>query len=473
MNCPLPRTLPTLTALGVLAALAACAVGPDYVRPSVDTPAAYKELAGWTRAQPRDREIKGKWWEIFRDPVLNGLEEQVSVSNQNIAQAEAQYRAARALLGQARAAYFPTASGNASATRGRGSASGGVTPPVTTNYNLSLDTTWELDLWGRVRRNVEANGANAQASAADLENARLSMHAQLAQAYFQLRAADTQRQLLNDAVAEYKKAVQLTQNQYAAGVAAKADVVQAQAQLEATQAQAIDAGVQRAQLEHAIAVLTGRPPATFSLPDAPLTTVPPDIPVGVPSEILQRRPDVAAAERRVAAANAQIGVAESGFFPSLTLSAGGGYASTSASNWLTAPARFWSIGPAILETLFDAGLRSAQTDQAIAAYDATVATYRQTVLTAFQEVEDNLAALRLLDQEAEVQDAAVKDARESARLTTNQYKAGLVSYLNVVTVQTTALNNERTAVSLLSQRLTDSVQLIKALGGGWTGLAQS
>jgi NodT family efflux transporter outer membrane factor (OMF) lipoprotein len=456
--------------------LTACTVGPDYVRPTAEAPAAFKEMDGWKQAQPRDQEIKGKWWEAYNDPLLNNLEEQVNISNQNLAQAEAQYRQARALVQSARAGYFPTVSASASESRSRASSSfsstqlqstNPVTRGITNNYLLTLDAVWELDVWGRVRRTVESNEANAQASAADLEAARLSAHAELAQNYFQLRALDTQKQLFDDSVAAYEKNLQLTQNQYAAGIVAKADVILAQTQLKSTQAQAIDVGVQRAQLEHAIALLIGKPASVFSIAPAPLTATLPAVPIGVPSELLERRPDVAAAERLVAAANAQIGVAIAAYFPSLTLSASGGYQSSSWSNWLTLPSRFWAVGPALAATLFDGGLRRAQTDQAIAVYDGNVAAYRQTVLTGFKEVEDNLAALRILEQEAEVQDEAVQFARQTVALTTNQYKAGTVNYLNVTVVQAAALNNERTAVDILNRRLVASVLLIKALGGGW------
>jgi NodT family efflux transporter outer membrane factor (OMF) lipoprotein len=451
--------------------LSACAVGPDYVRPAVEAPAAFKELDGWKPAHPLDQEIRGKWWEVFNDPLLNSLEAQVDISNQNLAQAEAQFRQARALVQSARAGYFPVVTGDVSATRSRSpSSSVSATPgSVNTERSLSLDAAWEADVWGRVRRTVEANVANAQASAADLEAARLSAYAELAQDYFQLRALDAQQRLLEDTVANYEKSLQLTQNQYRAGVAAKADVVQADTQLKTTQAQAIDVGVQRAQLEHAIALLVGKPSSMFSIAPSPLplTTVPPPIPVGVPSALLERRPDIAAAERQVAAANAQIGVAKSAYFPSLTLSAAGGYQGTALTEWLTAPSRFWSIGPALAATLFDGGSRRAQTEAAVAAYDADVAAYRQTVLNGLQEVEDNLAALRILEQEAQVQDQAVKSAQHSVQLTTNQYKAGTVSYLNVITVQTVALGNEGTAVNILNRRLAASVLLIKALGGGW------
>jgi NodT family efflux transporter outer membrane factor (OMF) lipoprotein len=456
--------------------LTACTVGPDYVRPAVDAPAAFKEMDGWKTAQPRDHEFKGKWWEAFNDPLLNDLEEQVNISNQNLAQAEAQYRQARALVQSARAGYFPTLSANASESRSRASSSfsskqlqstNPVTRGITNNYLLSLDAVWEADLWGRVRRTVESNEASAQASTADLEAARLSAQAELAQDYLQLRALDTQKQLLDSTVAAYEKSLQLTQNQYAAGIVAKADVILAQTQLKSTQAQAIDTGVQRAQLEHAIALLIGKPASVFFISPTPLTATLPAVPIGMPSDLLERRPDIAAAERRVVAANAQIGVAKAAYFPSLTLSASGGYQSSSIANWITLPSRFWSVGPALAETLFDGGLRRAQTAQAIAVYDANVAAYRQTVLTGFKEVEDNLAALRILEQEAVVQDEALQASRQAVVLTTNQYKAGTVTYLNIVTVQATALSNERSAVDILNRRFAASVLLIKALGGGW------
>jgi NodT family efflux transporter outer membrane factor (OMF) lipoprotein len=454
-----------ITSALLLMLLSACALGPDYVRPSVDVPASFKESAGWKMAEPRDQEIHGKWWEVYNDSLLNSLEEQVSISNQNLAQAEARYRQASALVQSARSAYYPTVSGNASTTRGnRGN---GITTKPGDNYSLSASANWELDLWGRVRRTVEANQANAEASAADLEATRLSIQAQLAQSYFQLRTIDTLQDLFDRTVADYQKSLQLTQNQYAAGVVANANVVLAQTQLKTTQAQLVDLGVQRAQLEHAIALLVGKPASTFSIVHAPLAATPPALPVGVPSGLLERRPDVAAAERRIVAANAQIGVAKTAYFPDLTLGASGGFQSASFVNWLTLPNRFWSVGPALAMTLFDGGARRAQTDQAIAAYDANVAAYRQTVLTSFQEVEDNLAALRLLEQEAQFQDEALQSARKSVALTTNQYQSGIVSYLNVITAQTTALSSERSALDIQSRRLTASVLLVKALGGGW------
>ena len=455
-----------------LGLLGACAVGPDYVRPPVETPAAFKE--SWKQAEPRDHEDRGKWWQVFNDPLLDSLQEQVNISNQTLARVEAQFRQAAALLDSARAATFPNLTGGVSTTRSRASSTTIAQPSATpvsrgvvTSHNLPFNATWEADLWGRIGRTVEANAAGAQASAADLEAARLSAQAQLAQNYFQLRALDAQRQLLEDTVSAYDRSLQLTRNRYAAGVVARADVVQAETQLKTTQAQAIDVGVQRAQLEHAVASLVGKPASGFSIPRAPLAAVPPPVPPALPSALLERRPDIAAAERRMAEANARIGVAKAAFFPSLMLSASTGFQSASMADWLTVPSRFWSIGPAIALSLFDGGLRRSATDQAIAAYDANVAAYRQTVLTGFQEVEDGLAALRILEQEARVQEEAVKAARLSVELTINQYKAGIVSYLNVIAVQATTLSNERASIDILTRRLTAAVLLVKALGGGW------
>lgn len=463
--------LALVTIAGSLTLLLACTVGPDYARPTAGAPDAFKELNGWKRAQPKDDVIRGAWWELFNDPQLNALEGKVNISNQNVAAADAAFRQARALVQVARASYFPTATAGPSYTRSHISSnlngSSGTSRGVTSDYSLSGDVSWEVDVWGRVRRTVEANRASAQASAADLETIRLSAHAELAQDYFQLRALDAQKQLLDETIISYEKSLGLTKNRYEGGVASKGDVLQAETQLKTTQAQAIDVGVQRSQLEHAIALLIGTPASLFSISITPLTEAPPTIPIGVPSEILERRPDIAAAERRVAAANAQIGVAEAAFFPTVTLSASGGFEASSLATWLTWPSRFWSFGPAISELVFDGGLRRAQTDQARAAHDADVAFYRQTVLTGFQEVEDNLAALRILQEEAQVQDEAVKAAEQSVTVTTNQYKAGIVNYLDVVTVQVIALTNERTAVNVLGNRMSASVLLIKALGGGW------
>jgi len=460
-----------IACLVLAGALPGCAVGPDYKRPEVEIAPAYKEAGEWKPAQPQDDLDRGKWWAVFGDPRLDALIAQVEISNQNVLVAEAQFRRAQALVASSRAAYFPTLDADASVVRSRSPTGviGGTTAGRTiTNRSASLNSGWEADLWGRLRRTVESSEAGAQASAADLAAARLSAQAELASSYFQLRILDAQRQLLEDTAAGYQKSLDLTKNRYDAGVAAKVDLVQAETQLKSTQAEAIDTGVQRAQLEHAIAVLIGKAPAEFSIAPVPLAVTMPRVPMGLPSELLERRPDVAAAERRVAAANAQIGVAKAAYFPSLTLSASYGSRSADASQWFTMPSRFWSIGPALAQSIFDAGLRRAQTTQAIAAYDATVAEYRQAVLAGFQEVEDNLAALRILGEEAQVQEGAVRAARESVLLTTNQYKAGIVSYTNVVTVQTTQLNNERTAMGILGRRLVAAVTLVKALGGGWS-----
>ena len=456
--------------------LASCAVGPDYQRPAVQTPAGFKEATDWKIAEPRDELVRGRWWKIFGDRELDALIEQVNVSNQSLKVSEARYRQAQALTQSARASYLPTISASASSTRSRAAAarSQGNTD-IATNHNLTVNAGWELDLWGRIRRTVESNDTNAQASAADLESARLSLQSELATSYFQLRVNDAQKQLFDDTITAYEKSLELTKNRYAVGVAGKVDVVQAETQLLSAQAQAIDLGVQRAQLEHAIAVLIGKAPADFSVVNIETSAgasvdwkvAIPAFPVGLPSTLLERRPDIAAAERRAASANAQIGVAKAAYFPTLSLSASGGFSSSTLANWISAPNRFWSLGPSLAETLFDFGKRAALSDQAIAVYDQNVATYRLTVLEAFQDVEDNIAALRILESEAGVQTAAVRAARESVMLTINQYKAGTISYLSVVTVQTALLSNERTSVGLLGRRLSATVGLIRALGGGW------
>jgi NodT family efflux transporter outer membrane factor (OMF) lipoprotein len=454
-----PRALaPVVSAL----LLVGCMVGPDYVRPPVEVPAAYKEMAGWKPAAPRDALDRGSWWEIYGDPELNALARRVDISNQNIRFAEANFRQARAIADQARAGLFPTVAAGATAFRSKSPSTSAAS-----NYDAVVSASWELDLWGRVRRGIESGEANWQASAADLESVRLSAQAALVQTYIALRVADAQRRLLEDTVAAYQRSLQLNTNRYAAGIAARVDVVQAEVQLKSAQAQLVDIGVDRAQLEHAIAILVGVPPATLSVPPSNLVAVLPAIPVGVPSELLERRPDIATAERSVAAANAQIGVAQAAFYPTLTLSALGGYRSASFADWLSAPSWFWSLGAGIAQNLFDGGLRRAVSDRAIAVYDGQVAQYRQTVLTGFQEVEDNLAALRLLEDEARYLDEAVRSARLSLELTTNQYKGGIVSYLNVIAAQTIALNNERTALNVRGRRFLASVQLVRAVGGGW------
>ena len=455
----------------LFAFLAGCAAGPDYVRPQIEAPAQYKEMQGWRPAEPRDALPRGSWWTMFGDRELDALMARVELSNQTLRAAEARFRQSRALADQARAALFPALSANASATRSKSpslSNQPSFAVGAVNNYNVALNTSWELDVWGRVRRSVEAGEASWQASAADLEAVRLSAYAALAQNYFALRVADATRQVLEDTVAAYERTLELTRNRYAAGVAARVDVVQAEVQWKSARAQLIDVGVERAQLEHAIALLVGEAPAAFSIERAPFAASMPAIPVGLPSELLERRPDIAAAERNAAAANARIGVAQAAFFPTITLSGAAGFRSTDSANLFTTPSRFWSLGGALAQAVFDGGLREAQKQQAIAVYDEDAATYRQTVLTAFQEVEDNLAALRILEEEARLQDEVVQAARHALELTTNQYKAGVVSYLNVISAQTTLLSNQSTASSLLGRRLTASVALVKASGGGWS-----
>ncbi|MBR8064796.1 efflux transporter outer membrane subunit [Burkholderia ambifaria] len=476
---PLPRAFRPLSAAVAVATavlLAGCAVGPDYHRPDTSIPAAFKEApAGWKVAQPADRADRGPWWTVYDDPQLDALIGKLNASNQTIAQSAAAYRQARALVAEARAAYFPTVGLTASGSRARSgrtstssSASGfGSSSSISNSYSVGLDASWEPDLWGKVSRSVSAQRAGEAAAAADLANARLSQQALLAQTYFQLRTSDALQRLLDDTVKSYGDSLKLTQNQYAQGVAARADVIQAQTQLQSAQAAAIDNGVARAQYEHAIATLIGEPASTFSLPPNPLTAQPPITPVDVPSALLERRPDIAAAERRAASANEQIGVAIAAFFPTLTLSATGGFQSSVWSQLFTLPARFWTVGPQLAATLFDAGLRAAQTDAARATYDQDVAAYRLAVLTAFQDVEDNLASQRILAQEVDVQRQAVDSAEHALAIVTNQYKAGTVAYLNVLSAQTTAFTAQQKLATIAGQRMVSSVGLVKALGGGW------
>jgi NodT family efflux transporter outer membrane factor (OMF) lipoprotein len=446
----------------------------------VYVPSAYKEspppgfptASGWKVAQPNDDVVRGKWWEIFQIPELNALEEQIDVSNQTLAVAEAQLRNARAAISVARAPLFPTVTGNAGAVGARQSlnrpgASDNASFATRSDYLLSLSSTYEIDFWGRIRHNVEASIATAQASAADLETARLSLHATLAIAYFALRGLDAQRQLLDFTIVAYQRALALTTNRYDQGVASLVEVMQARTQLEIARAQAIDVGVQRAQFEHAIAILIGQPPAEVSIPVAPISVPPPAIPVSLPSDLLERRPDIASAERRVAVANAQIGIAQAAFYPTVTLNAVVGLESTSLTNLFSWPSALWSLGSTLAQTVFDAGRRRALTEQAQATYDATVATYRQTVLTAFQGVEDALAALRILEEEAQQQARAVQTAEEALLLALNRYRGGVTTYLEVVVAQAAALPAERTAIDLLTRRMTASVLLIQALGGDW------
>ena len=469
--------LAVITSLAGGCLLSACTMGPNYVKPEVQAPKAFKEEPlkegqGWKVAAPQDTLPKGNWWELFGDAELNALVTQVEVSNLNIRAVQARYAQAKALVQQARADYYPTVTGGLSFNRNKPASNNinatNYDPAINSTYRLNADASWEPDIWGRVKRLVEASNASLQASAADIEAAKLSAQAELTQDYFLLRIADARKRLLYDTVAAYERSLKLTQNQYAVGVVARADVVAAETQLKSAKAQAVDVGVQRAQLEHAMAVLLGKAPADFSVPVAPSVVVsPPAIPLGIPSELLERRPDIAAAERRAAAANAQIGVAEAAYYPALTLSATLGFQSRSFSQWLTYPSRFWTLGAALAQTIFDGGLRKAHTAQAVAVYDEIAANYRQSVLTAFQEVEDNLAALRILGEEAQLQADAVKSARESAQIANNQYKAGVVTYINVINAEAIALNNERTALNVQSSQLSAAVLLIKALGGGW------
>jgi NodT family efflux transporter outer membrane factor (OMF) lipoprotein len=443
--------------------LTSCAVGPDYVRPTFSEttlPDHFQE--NWKLAQPQDQTVPQKWWAAFNDPTLTVLIEQVAASNQTLAQAEANYRAANALLDNAKAAYFPSLSANVSKTRSRSKKDG-----VDASNTFNLASSWEIDVWGGLRRAGEAQKNTMLSNYANVQAVRLSMQSQLAQTYFQLRALDTQQVLLDRSVAAYQRALTLTQNKYRAGTVASSDVLQAEAQLKSTEAQALDTGILRAQYEHAIATLIGQPASSFSLSSSEHQPTLPDVPVTAPSELLERRPDIAAAERLVAAANAQIGVTQAAYFPTLTLGASGGYQSSALADWLTLPNRIWSVGPNLAATLFDGGAKSAQHAQAIAAYDASVANYRLTVLTAFQNVEDNLAALRILKDEATVQHAATTAARKALDIAMNQYQAGTVDYLNVIVAQTTALANQRAELVIANSRLIAAVQLIVALGGGW------
>ena len=461
-----------------------CVVGPKYTRPSVEVPFDYKELPApdariqsqWKIARPDDTAIRGKWWERFDDPKLNELEEEASSSNQNIAAAAASFLAARSLVREARSQYFPTVATNPSVTNARTSpgqlggllgGSSGAALKTYTDYSLPFDASWEPDFWGRIRSAVRGTVYAAQASAADLQNVRLSERAELAADYYELRAQDSLIQLLASTVAAYQETFDLTQSQYRAGLDSDEAVAQAEAQLRAAQAQESALGVLRAQYEHAIAVLVGRPAAAFSLFPQALEAKPPATPAGVPSELLERRPDIAAAERTVAYANAQIGVAKAAYFPNVLLSGSGGFGNSSLSSWFAWPSRFWSVGPSLAETIFDAGLRRATVEQSRANYGQTVANYRETVLTAFQQVEDNLAALRILSQAIAQQDAAVEAAARSLREAMVRYRAGVDPYLNVITAQTTLLNDQQIAVNYRLQDMVASVQLIKALGGGW------
>jgi NodT family efflux transporter outer membrane factor (OMF) lipoprotein len=456
-------------------------VGPKYVKPTAPVAPAFKEQPpesfkgsdSWKPAQPSDQALRGKWWEIFGDPQLNALEEEVTLSNQDLKVSEARFRQARAMIRFNRSAEFPTISTSPSIANERVSPNSPYFPASQANngtgaFTLPIDLSYEVDLWGRVRRTVSASREEAQASAADLQTANLSLHAELAVDYFELRSADVQEQLLDDTVKAYTDALKLTQNRLDGGAAPKSDVAQAQTQLDGARVQDTDVTVMRAQFEHAIATLIGKPPAEFNITPAPNNVLQlPVIPVGLPASLLERRPDIAAGERRVAEANDQIGIARAAFFPSLVLGATGGFAGTSITNWFDWPSRMWAVGPQMSQTIFDAGRRRAVSEGATANYDGTVASYRQTTLTAFQEVEDNLAALRILENEAQQQREATSSAQESLQLFTNRYVGGVDNYLQVITAQTVLLTNQRNDIDIERRRMDASVLLVKAVGGGW------
>lgn len=446
-----------------------CLVGPNYTRPPAPLPASFKEKppAGWKEAQPSDAALKGKWWEIYGDARLNALEEQVSISNQNVLQAEAQYRSARASVQVARSALFPTVTAAPTA----GAEQGGVnilpSRGVLSTYEIPADVSYQVDLWGAIRRNVRANAENAQASEAQLENIKLTYQSDLAQDYFQLRGVDAEVALLQSTVDSYAGYLKLTQARHDAGVASGADVAQAETQLDSAREQLIDEGVTRAQYEHAIAILIGKPPSEFAIAAEALKNQPPQVPVAFPSTLLERRPDVAIAERQMASIFEQVGIAEAAYYPSLTLSAGAGLAAASFTNLFSWAGRFWSASAGLSETVFDAGRRRAQVNIAKANFDASLAGYRQTVLTAFQQVEDELAALRILEQETGATNETVRAAQTALDITTAQYKAGTATYLQVETSQTALFAEQQALVTLLTRRVVSSVLLVQALGGGW------
>jgi NodT family efflux transporter outer membrane factor (OMF) lipoprotein len=464
-------------AVCVACLLASCTVGPKYTKPTVPSapaysenpPTSFKEANGWVPANPADSQIRGNWWELFNDPQLNLLEQQVPAANQTLKSAEASFRQARTLIAINRSNLYPTVSVGPGLSRNHISANN---PTGAQGYGyglftLPIDVSWDADFWGRIRHTVATAREQYQASAADLENVKLELQSELAVDYFEAHSLDAQKRLLDDTVAAYQKALQLTQNRYEGGVASKAEVAQAQTQLDQTQAQDMDLESARAAFEHAIAVLVGKTPEEFKLPVAPLQMQPPAVPIGLPSQLLERRPDIASSERQVAAANEQIGIAQAAYWPDLVISASGGLQSGSIVNWFTWPSRFWSVGPQLLETIYDAGRRRAQVANALAGYDISVANYRQSALTAFQEVEDNLATLRVLEQESAKQHEASVAAENSLQLSLNRYKGGLVTYLEVITAQNIALTNERTEVDIQRRRMDATVELIKALGGGW------
>jgi NodT family efflux transporter outer membrane factor (OMF) lipoprotein len=476
--------------LAASALLAGCVIGPKYHTPTATVPPAYKEVTpgnmkevdNWKVAQPSDATIRGKWWEMFNDPELNQLEEQADAANQSIASAYASFLASRALVREARSQLFPTLTTSPSITKqlqsanlkqftfsGTGASSSSSSSPNApfAEYTLPFDASWVPDLWGRLRQTLRSNVYNAQASAADLENVRLTIQAEVASDYFQLREQDSLKQLFDSTVVAYRQSLELTQALFETGIDSEESVAQAQTQLDTALAQDTNIGIARAQFEHALATLTGQPASIFAVPQKPLNYAPPPVPLSVPSQILERRPDVAADERLVAAANAQIGIAQSAYFPTLTLTAAGGFESSSFSNWLSWPSRFWSIGAAGAETIFDAGLRHATVMQFRAQYDETIANYRQTVLTAFQGVEDALASIRILSTQIGQQDAAVQAAQHNLDLATERYKLGIDPYLNVITAQTTLFTNQQSAVTLRGLEMVSTVELVEDLGGGW------
>jgi NodT family efflux transporter outer membrane factor (OMF) lipoprotein len=458
-----------------LLAISACAPKVKYVPPTVEVAPAFRENADWKTAQPADDALRGNWWELFGDPDLNALEQQIDVSNQTLKAADARFAQARALFRATRASLFPTVDVLPSAVRAEpsGNRPASNVHQAANDFVLPVDVSYEADVWGRIHTAVSASRAVAQASAADLETARLSLHAELAVDYFALRGADRDRQLLDAAVVSFEKALELTQNRFQGGIASQADVAQAETVLETTRAQAVDVAVRRASLEHAIAILVGKPASALTIAVMPMSGAPPAVPAVVPSALLERRPDIAAAERRVAAANAQLGVATAAFYPRLLLSGAAGFESSPLGSLLTGTSSFWTIGPALIVNVFDAGRRRAVSDQARAAQDEATAVFRQAVLVAFSEVEDQLAALRILDQEATIQRRAVDAAERSLVQATNRYRGGLASYLEVTSAQTAALVNQLTAVGILTRRMAASVLLMKGLGGGWQASALS
>jgi NodT family efflux transporter outer membrane factor (OMF) lipoprotein len=451
-----------------------CMVGPNYRRPPAPAPAAFKEAppAGWKEAQPNDAALKGKWWEIYNDPRLNALEDQVSISNQNVLAAEAQYRAARASVQVARSALFPTVTVGPTASVQQGGAGAGLSlgngsKPIFSSYQIPADVSYQVDLWGAIRRNVRASAETAQATEAQLENVKLTYQSDLAQDYFQLHGSDAAIALLQSTVDSYAGYLKLTQARHDAGIASGADVAQAETQLDSAKEQLIDQGVARAQYEHAIAILVGKAPAEVSIPQQALMGQPPAVPVAMPSTLLERRPDIAIVERQMAALNEQVGIADAAYYPSLALSAGAGLASSSFVNLFSWAGRFFSAGASLSETVFDAGKRRGQVNIAKADFDAGMANYRQTVLTAFQQVEDELSALRILEQETGATNETVKAAQTALDITTAQYKAGTATYLQVETSQTALFAEQEALVTLLTRRMVSSVLLVEALGGGW------